>query len=513
MKKLLALLLCAVMVLTVFAACDSGSSQSTSGDGGTGSSENNGGEPNNSGEPSKITLVIYGDGTDRMTSFEENDLPKYLAEKGLNIEVDLQVLPWSEYAGGQTELKLASGEEFACYTDIPFMSRCISKGYIQDMTGYIDEYGGNLKERIEDFSFEAFSSNGKVYGVPIGNKPNASEFFAITVRQDLLDEVGMTSLTTVEEVEEFYTKCIELHPDYFGFCDGSPSDTYGAVRMLSRVVSDMNMEFLNEFVFTDASADSDEVYSYFESEEFKNYAAIAKRWNDMGIIDKQVISDAAIAGSKWMAGQGMFRSGNAGRVWEELLPIRNNVENAKLKSYFIGEDRPLVSRGTYSTAFQVSSNVKNPEAYVQFLNLIYEDQKSYDFFTYGIEGEDYTLNEEGMFTEKKYDTIFFHEWATTQIDFMRFQDSVAEDVIEDYETWNDGCIMQKDIGFVFDLEPVKEQYALLQNVGTEYLVPIALGFADYDTAFPEALQRLKDAGIDEYLAEYQRQFSEFYNNK
>lgn len=514
MKKTLTILICLLLMLGCFTGC--GNEAQGSGSAGSENSAAPSGEstePGNSSETAKITLVIYGDKTDRMSAFAENEVPKYVAEKGLDIDVDLQVLPWSEFAGGQTELKLASGEDFACYTHIEFMARCINKGYIQDITGLVEQYGGNLTREMESTDFDAFSQDGAIYALPIGNKPNASEFFAVTVRQDLLEEVGMTKLETLEDVEIFYQKSIELHPGYFGFCDGSPSDTLGAVRMLSRVVSDKNMQFLNDFVFTDASADDDTVYSYFESEEFKNYAAIAKRWNDMGIIDRQVISDAAIAGSKWMAGQGMFRNGNAGRVWEELLPIKNNTEDAKLKSYFIGEERPLVSRGKYSTGIQISANAKDPEAYIQFLDLIYEDQASYDFFTYGIVGEDYNLDGDGKLIDKKNDTIFLHEWATTHVDYMRFPDYVADDVIDDYVHWDDGCIMQKDIGFVFDLEPVKEQFAQMQNVATEYFAQIALGFADYDTAFPEAQQRLKDAGIDEYVAEYQRQFSAFYNGK
>mgnify|MGYP000600446640 CR=1 FL=1 len=50
-----------------------------------------------------------------------------------------------------------------------------------------------------------------------------------------------------------------------------------------------------------------------------------------------------------------------------------------------GNGQPKVTRGNYSTAFQISANVTNPEDYVQFLDLIYQDQESYDFFTYGDE--------------------------------------------------------------------------------------------------------------------------------
>ncbi|MDR2304797.1 MAG: DUF3502 domain-containing protein, partial [Treponema sp.] len=76
-----------------------------------------------------------------------------------------------------------------------------------------------------------------------------------------------------------------------------------------------------------------------------------------------------------------------------------------------------------------------------------------------------------------------------------------------------GAILQKDIGFIFDAEPVKVEYAQITAVVNEYAPQIVLGFTDYDAAYPEFLRRLKNAGIDKYVAEYQKQFSAFYKNK
>ena len=463
-----------------------------------------------------ITVILYGDKTDRMAEYMANDLPAYTRQRGLNINVDLQVLSWSDYAGVPVELRYASGEDFITYTDPGFMARCISRGYILDLTDLISRHGPNLRREVDASSFDVFSFNRRNYALPLGNKPNASEFYAVTVRQDILEEVGMREIRTIEDLEQFYTEGIKRYPGYFGFGDdGGPTDTYGAARMLSRYISDKNMFFLNELVFTDASADDDRLYSYFESTEFRNYAAIARRWNRMGIIDQQLISDANIATSKWLAGQAFFEGGNAGRAWEQLGAVRNYVPTAKFKTYFMGDarGRPLVSRGTYSTAMQVSANARYPEAYVEFFNLLYADQQSYDFMTYGVRGVDYELDSGGRISSRKTSQVFIPDWASFLTKWHRFETFIPDDVINDYRNWNDGAILQKDIGFIFDVEPVRVEYAQIQGVVNEFIAPIALGFVEYDAAYPEFLRRFKNAGIDRYMAEYQRQFSAFYRNK
>jgi putative aldouronate transport system substrate-binding protein len=464
-----------------------------------------------------VTFIIFGDKTDRMVQYMAEDLPKLLQEKGIgDLIVDLQVLPWSEYAGPSIELRYANGEDFATWTGSELLPRFVSKGYLTEITDQmVNAYAPNVKAKIDADSFVAFSQDGRCYALPIGNKPNASEWYAVAVRQDILEEVGMKEITTLEELEAFYTAAKKLYPDYIGYAEGAPTDTLGAAKLLSGYISDRNMLFLNELIITDASADTDQIWSYFESEEFKNYAAIARRWNRMGIIDSQVLSDATIAASKWTAGQAFFRNGNAGRPWEDLPTQRLANPKAKLRCYFIGEtrNRSKISRGTYSTAFQISVNSAHPEDYLRVIDLLYSDRTTYDYLVYGINGKDYTLDANGKLASRSSNQVFLPEWAPNYVPWQRFDAVIDDAVINDYQHWNDGAILQKDIGFIFDAEPVKVEYAQITAVLTEYAPQIVLGFADYNAVYPEFLRRLKNAGIDKYVAEYQRQFSAFYKNR
>lgn len=511
-KRIFSAILASALICSAFAGCGNtseGTSSGASGETETSATQESQVEETETGEAGEVNWVIYGDKNDRMSSFE-SEVQQYVQDQGLNVTVSLQVLPWTEYAGGQTSLKLASGEEFACYTETAYLGTCISNGYIQDVTDVVEEYGQTLKEKLDATSFEAFSKDGRLYAVPVGEKNNASEWYGVfEVRQDLLEEAGMSEVTSLEDLEAFYDACIQLHPDYTGLCESG-----NTAKFFSTSVSDKTILFLdtNGFLFTDNSADDDVVYSYFESEEFKNTCEIAQRWREKGIISNQALSDPSSLGNNFLAGQGMFRGGNGGRIWEDTEVVSQNTPEADIKVYPVG-GKPKVTRGNYSTAFQISTNVTNPEDYVQFLNLIYQDQESYDFFTYGDEGTDYTLDENGRISGQTVTGVFFEGWTTAHVDFMRFSPLVPDEQIEEYRSWNDGAEPQKDLGFVFDTSAVEDVVAQLSSVYTEYCEPMLLGFTTYESGYEELLTRLKDAGIDKYLEEYQRQFSEFYNNK
>ena len=228
------------------------------------------------------------------------------------------------------------------------------------------------------------------------------------------------------------------------------------------------------------------------------------------------MSNGSQIDAEFMAGKALFAAGASYRVFEYEDAVRKSDPNAKFENYYLGDQsrKPLMSRGTYSTAFAVSANVegKELEGYVKLINLLQSSQEWVDLITYGVEGVDWELNESGQIERINTDT-FFETWLPDNINFKRYPEYVTEEQIETYENWNEGCIPQKDLGFSFDMTPVQTEYAQMQAVEQEYFNPITNGLVEYDEAIDEALQKLEEAGIDRFLEEYQKQFSEFYANK
>lgn len=513
-KKITALLTATVMGISLLASGCSGKDAAgtdSAAEGGASAQEAAGSEETE--EPTQATLVLYGEESPRMTEFAENEFHDKVLD-AINVDVTIQYLPWSEYAGGKTELMLSSGEKFVTYTDTAFLSKCVSKGYYADLTEAAELYADDLKKYCGgEEAFDIWKVDGRLYALPFGNKPNAGENYVITTRQDLLEEVGMTELKTLEDVEKFYTLAKEKHPDIIAFGRGGilPQMVNGVIE------SDMNVFRLNNFVSTDGNKlDDPTVYNYYASEEYKQACEIFRDWYQKGLIPSYIMSNASQIDAEFMAGKALFAAGASYRVFEYEDAVRKSDPNAKFKNYYLGDQsrKPLMSRGTYSTAFAVSANVegKELEGYVKLINLLQSSQEWVDLITYGVEGQDWKLTESGQVERINTDT-FFETWLPDNINFKRYPEYVTEDQIETYENWNEGCIPQKDLGFSFDMTPVQTEYAQMQAVEQEYFNPITNGLVDYDEAIDEALTKLEEAGIDRFLEEYQKQFSEFYANK
>lgn len=463
--------------------------------------------------PTQATLILYGEASARMSDFAEHEFHDKVLD-AINVDVTVQYLPWSEYAGGKTELMLSSGEKFATYTDTAFLSKCVSKGYYADITDAAEKYAEDLKKNCGgEEAFDIWKVNGKLYALPFGNKPNAGENYVIITRQDLLEEVGMTELKTLEDVEKFYTLAKEKHPDIIGFGRGGilPQMVNGAIE------SDMNVFRLNNFVSTDGNkADDPTVYNYYASEEYKQACKIFREWYQKGMIPSYVMSNGSQIDAEFMSGKALFATGASYRVFEYEDAVRKADPNAKFKNYYLGDQskKPLMSRGTYSTAFAVSANVEGREleGYVKLINLLQSSQEWCDLILYGVEGKDYTISDDGQLEMINTDTLF-ETWLPDNINFKRYQSYITEDQIKTYENWNEGCIPQKDLGFSFDMTPVQTEYAQMQAVEQEYFNPITNGLVEYDEAIDEALKKLDEAGIDRFLEEYQKQFNAFYDSK
>jgi putative aldouronate transport system substrate-binding protein len=503
-RKGFTLLLASLLLAGLLSGCG-GKSQGDE----AGSNNNNNGSGN---QPTKATLVLYGEQSKRMADFAKNEFHDKVLQ-AINVDVSIQYLPWTEYATGKTELMLSSGEKFATYTDTAFMAKSVAKGYYADLTEAAEKYAGDLKKNTGgDEAFDIWKVNGKQYALPFGNKPNAGENYVIIAREDLLQEVGMTDLKTVEDVEQFYKLAKQKYPDMIGSGRGWSLNIFNG-----SINSNINIYQPYSFIMTDGNKPEDPtVYSFYESDEYKQMADIARRWNKEGLIPSYALSNPAQADSSFFAGKALFGMGASYRVFEYMDAIRKANPNAVFKNYYLGDPakKPLMSRGTYSTAFAVGANVKGAEleGYVKLINLLQSSQEWTDFILYGVEGKDYNLTADGQIEFINQDTLF-DTWLPDNIHFTRFRDYITEEQISTYQNWNEGSILQKDIGFSFNMEPVKTEYAQMQAVEQEYIQPISQGFKDYDSNIDTALKKLRDAGLEKFIAEYQKQFSEFISSK
>lgn len=99
------------------------------------------------------------------------------------------------------------------------------------------------------------------------------------------------------------------------------------------------------------------------------------------------------------------------------------------------------------------------------------------------------------------------------VEYLRYEASAHPRFVELFSETPADTAYSITIGFNFDAAPVQAEYTSCLTEYNSSFVPIVLGLVDYDENFPTALRRLKAAGIDDVVAEYERQFEAWLSSK
>ena len=89
-----------------------------------------------------------------------------------------------------------------------------------------------------------------------------------------------------------------------------------------------------------------------------------------------------------------------------------------------------------------------------------------------------------------------------------FGEGVTDEYIDMYRHWDDDAKASAMLGFAFN----NEGFELIENACNEAwkkMAPILYGYVDFDENYPAALAELEAAGINDYVAEVNRQLEAF----
>ncbi len=211
----------------------------------------------------------------------------------------------------------------------------------------------------------------------------------------------------------------------------------------------------------------------------------------------------------------MFREGNGLGGWETL---RRNVPEAELELFRLTDNpinfRPYAVRNSNG----ISATSENPEAAIQFLNWMYGEQANFDLMKYGMEGEHWENigpNEREILKRNDQGAVAYQlpNWMAGNVSMARLTPGthptykkILTEVLDDAEN-------SIALGFNFDPTPVSVQYSNILSEMATTIYPLRLGLLDYEDFYPEALDRLNTAGLQEVVAEYDRQLQEWLNGK
>lgn len=497
-KRIFALLLALVMVLSM-AACGSTEKDPDPTEAKTPVSDddNAGGEQKEAA--GKITILYPGEETPRFKEFLENEFAEKIYND-IGLEIEMIWLPWDQY-WTQKEIMLSAQDEIDLYWDgLADLSTFVNKHQARPLDDLINTYCPDMLEVLPMSWLQGGKVNGEIYGIPSAYGPSSAQQQLVCVRQDLLEGVGMTEIKTPEDLVEYATKVKEAYPEING-----PADII--FKPLTRAFQDEQLTWISGNEFAVLGEESGKVYSYYETETFQKVAKFNEEMYNQGLYSDLLTTNYNERDSRMQTGLYIWVEGSLGKNNEIIGTVQANAPEAELETYLLAPEKDKYITGAGGEVLCVPYSAANPEGAMKFLNWLYASQENYLFALYGVEGKDYNMVDGRI--ERITTEDFFYEWMFRNQNYTVFGSDVSDEYIETYMSWDEGAKTSSAMGFAFNNENVVEIETAVKEIIQNEMSVIRNGFVSFDENYATTVQHLKEAGIDEYIAEIQRQYDEF----
>ncbi|MCR5656885.1 MAG: ABC transporter substrate-binding protein [Butyrivibrio sp.] len=459
----------------------------------------------NAKDTGKVIILYPGEETDEMANFINNELNPRLKEE-IGEEVELVYRGWDQY-WEQKSIMLAAGDEIDLYWDgLQDIGPMVNNKQCQPLDELIEQYGQDMKKVIPDTQLSGGVVDGVQYGIPSAYAPSSGMFQLVCVRQDMMDDVGMTDIKTADDLVEFAEKVAEAHPEMSG-----PADVI--YKPLTRYFQDEPLTWCSAGDSVVYGEKTKKAYSYFESETFKKVAQFNRSMYEKGLYRDELTTNYNERDSRMQQGTYLWVEGSVGKENEILSSVRANAPEAKLKSYLLDPEQDKYITACGGEVLCIPYSAQNPIGSMKFLNWLYSSKDNYMFAIYGPEGENYTIENDRIVLKDPAFGGYFYEWMFRNVNYQMFTTDVTDEFIDSYTHWDDGAIASDVMAFHFDNANVKNEATAIGELINTEIMPILCGYVDYDEAFPQMQQHLKDAGMDKYLAEVQKQLDEYLASK
>ena len=491
MKKLLVLLLAAMMLLAPLAGC---------------SKDNGGGEQ----EISTITLdmsTLFIVPNLEATQKVEDQLNDYLLNTlHETFKVHLIITAISDYFQ-KIPMELASGGDDAPDVVQVFgMADWVNNGYILALDDYL---GKELKPTVDLIGNVLGSGKmaGHTYMIP--------RYFGTVLdwkfiyNKKLVEDAGVdvTKATNIDNLGDVLAELKTAYPDehFLVYCDQF-NRLYGLMDHTSVVGT-----------YAATVGENTTLKNYYETDAYKNAIYKAYEFRQKGYADPEgsantLSHDAVVMGG---SSKGVIMGHSAQADGIASMFTKTNTYGAEFGAVTIGID----DLSTDTLGIGIAHYCKDPAAAARFINLLYTDEYVWITIIYGAEGQDYVWNADhtkvkypdGLdFNSVPYNCIYSCGMIGNGFQGLEYETSDESGSDRNYGKE----LMSKAwcpplYGFTPTTVNVMNEIAAVSNVVDQYNNVLIYGDVNPDEVYPQFLAALKEAGIDKIIADYQAQADEW----
>jgi hypothetical protein len=356
--------------------------------------------------------------------------------------------------------------------------------------------------------------DGKIYAIP-DSEPKAG-YALLVLRRDWFPE-GMTEVRSLADFYRYLENVKETQPEVmpFGLSEGEVGWLIGAFSFpYTGMMSAGAGNATSAVALSKFDNPNFRVFPNWSHPDILTYYEMMKQMYDAGF---WTADNMNFPTSQWET----FPAGLSGTGWAGDLDgveyyrtaLRQNFPDADIAVYDLGSEKqvPVDTGSPMGFALAVPTNGTNMERTLMLVELIYNDPYLHRLFKYGIEGEDYELNDKGEIIQFDVDNLFgfWPPYWRASFDFIPdggFWEGRAAIEAE----WATRTNVNPFVGFGLDTTAVSDIASNLWNIHMQYAMPIYLGMVDNVQDAIDELNRLYDeAGYQEYEDELFRQLEQF----
>ncbi len=476
-------------------------------------------------ELTEITVVLRTLGAvEESATVAVEEAVNEITQREINVAVDLIWIDSSQY-GTQVSMMITGNEDMDLMMFTPDSSTTyttfMAQNQLMDITDYLEEYGSEITATLGEDLLQATSKDGRIYGV--GNYGPLTYKSMLLVRRDLADDAGVTELienaTTWTEIEEALIAIAEQSGQ--GLVN---ADVNGSVLVANPTLSPGD-DFSDGYVYDNlgdslnlfmANKETGEVECMYFNEDVQEVLRRTYDWYQEGIIysDAALSQDFGTTLLKNGIGSGLITTTEVGG--EATSIAATGYDMIVLNP--VDESSSMITTGNLTKfGFAVPVTAIEPEAAIKFLNLLYDgDSGLGDLLSWGIEGRDYVINEDGLADYPEgvtADTVQYHIADFLYGNRLNVTPWVGNDpdIRQQQEEANQAAEVSPYLGFNLDNTGLEATLTACTNVFEKYKATILSGSCsqDYDTYYQQFLDELTASGIDELVSAYQSQLDEW----
>ncbi len=429
-----------------------------------------------------------------------------ITREKIGVEVELMPLAASEQAQ-KVSLAMASGEQLDIFNTVGDLNTYIANNQVYDITDLVHEHAQGAVDQVSEEFLKTTMNDGKIYAIPAdkGIALAANLYY----RKDIAEELNldMASVSQIEDLTPIYEKVAQTYPEMSALAGGA-----GGLELI-HTLKDFEVDYLTDSWAKPLGAvlmgDSMTVENLYATEEFKGRVELMRDWYQKGYILKDSATTTASCQETVAAGKAFSFIGNqAGNYGVQEASSMCGYEMG-----YIRLSQPYLDTTSVNTVtWAISSQCKNPEKALEFLNLTYTDPDVVNLIVFGLEGRDYVKvsDREMVFPEGlDANTVPYTAQFSCGVVGSQFKQLVHEGTPEDNNDLmykeNHESKISPAFGFTFDSTPVKAEYTAVTNVIDQYLPGLVWGSIEPDTELPKFLTALQEAGMDDIIAAKQEQ--------